>query len=94
MNHPYRASVATPAYEVPNFRAPSKAPNFVGLAVYAAVLAMTYLLAYVAPDALAPAALFTIRRVTFGLIVLTAMIVPAAREFLAVRRARRLAGWK
>ena len=94
MNTPYRVGVVTPASEIPNFRAPSRKPNYVGLTVYLSVLTITYLLAYLAPDVIAPAARFTIRRVTFALIVMTALIVPAAREFVAVRRARRLAGWK
>lgn len=94
MNHPYRAGLATSPSENPNFRAPSRKPNYVALAIYLAVVSITHLLAHVAPDAISPIALFTIRRVTFGLICVTALIVPTAREFLAVRRARRLAGWK
>lgn len=52
--------------------------------------------AYVAPviSAISEAAAFVIYRVTTGTILMAVLIVPTAREFIAVRRARRAAGWQ
>lgn len=72
----------------------TKARRYAVVSIYLAALAFSVVAPRIAPSEISEAAAFVIYRLTIGVLLMALLIAPTASEFIAVRRARRAAGWK
>lgn len=72
----------------------TNARTYAVVSIWLAALAFSFVAPTVAPREISDAAAFVIYRVITGVLVMTLLIAPTASECIAVRRARRAAGWK